>query len=168
MREEANNMHARQLNINVGDQKRKNTVTIQLRTDSYKYTTKSYWRNLKSGCQNDDQFQFHSHIINNLIPITRWYKQSIRKGNGVALEVWMLLAALFTVVGKTNYRDESSTQVVDSIAKWPLAYGKLQRSHTINLDTKKGRHLAGDEWVEKFLVRPISMHQHQHHHHLQW
>jgi hypothetical protein len=25
----------------------------------------------------------------------------------------------------------------------------------INLDGKKGRHLAGDEWVEEFLVRPI-------------
>ena len=30
-----------------------------------------------------------------------------------------------------------------------------QQNHTINLDSKKGRHLAGDEWVEEFLVRPI-------------
>ena len=68
----------------------------------------------------------------------------------------MLLPALFTAVEKTNYRDESFTQVVNSIAKWPLAYRKLyQQNRTINLDAKKGRHLAGDEWVEEFLVRPI-------------
>jgi hypothetical protein len=91
------------------------------------------------------------------MPITRWYKESIRNGNGVALEgVWMLCPALFTAVEKTNYRDESFTQVVNSIAKWPLAYRKLyQQNRTINLDGKKGRHLAGDEWVGEFLVRPI-------------
>ena len=67
----------------------------------------------------------------------------------------MLCPALFTAVGKTNYRDESFTQVVNSIAKWPLAYRKLyQQNRTINWDGKKGSQLAGDEWVEEFLVRP--------------
>ena len=67
----------------------------------------------------------------------------------------MLCPALFTAVEKTNYRDESFTQVVNSIVKWPLAHRKLyKKNRTINLDGKKGSQLAGDEWVE-FLVRPI-------------
>ncbi len=112
---------------------------------------------LSYNCENDEQFKYHSQITNDLMPITRWYKESIRNGNGVALEgVWMLCPALFTAVGETNYRDESFTQVVNSVAKWPLAYRKLyQQNRTINLDVKKGSHLAGDEWVEEFLVRPI-------------
>ena len=111
---------------------------------------------LSYSCQNDEQFQYHFQIINDLMPITKWCKESIRNGK-IALEgVWMLCPALFTAVGKTNYRDESFTQVVNSITKWPLAYRKLyQQNRTINLDGKKGSQLAGDEWVEEFLVRPI-------------
>ena len=37
-----------------------------------------------------------------------------------------------------------------------MAYRKLyQRNRTVNLDGKSGKQLAGDEWVEDFLVRPI-------------
>lgn len=128
------------------------------RTNSHnEILLKSFEEWVSFSCQNDEQFQYHSHIINDLMPITRWYKESIRNGNGVALEgVWMLCPALFTSVAKTNYRDEAFTHVVNSIAKWPLAYRKLyQQNRTVNLDGKQGRQLAGDEWVEEFLVRPI-------------
>ena len=111
------------------------------RTDSHNEILLSKFQEwLSYSCQNDEQFQYHSQIINDLMPKTKWYKESIRNGNGIALEgVWMLCPALFTAVGKTNYRDESFTQVVNSIAKWPLAYRKLyQQNRTINLNGKKG------------------------------
>ena len=110
-----------------------------------------------SHCSKSEQFVYHSQVINELVPITRWYKESIRNGNGIAIEgVWMLLPALYVAVGKTNYKDEAFTQIVNSIAKWPLAFRKLyQQNRTVNLDGKQGRQLAGDEWVEDFLVRPI-------------
>jgi len=110
-----------------------------------------------SHCSKSERFVYHSQVINELVPITRWYKESIRNGNGIAIEgVWMLLPALYVAVGKTNYKDEAFTQIVNSIAKWPLAFRKLyQQNRTVNLDGKQGRQLAGDEWVEDFLVRPI-------------
>ena len=59
-------------------------------------------------------------------------------------------------MGKINYRDEAFSQVVNSIAKWPLAYRLMyQQNRTVNLDGHQGRQLAGDEWVEDFLVRPV-------------
>lgn len=105
----------------------------------------------------DEQFAYQSNIVNNLMPITRWYKESVRYGNGVALEgVWMLCPSLYCALGKINYRDESFTMIVNSIAKWPLAYRKMyQRNRTVSLDGKRGRNLAGDEWVEGHLVRPV-------------
>ena len=117
------------------------------RTDSHNEILLNKFQEwLSYSCQNDEQFQYHSQRINDLMPIIKWYKEG----------VWMLCPALFTAVGKTNYRDESFTQVVNSIAKWPLAYRKLyQQNRTINLNGKKGSQLAGDEWVEEFLVRSI-------------
>ena len=96
----------------------------------------------------DKQFEYQSQIVNDLMPIT---------GNGMAIEVvWMTLPALYIQVGKTNYKDEAFTQFVNSIAKWPVAYRKMfQMNKTINLDGKKGRQLAGDKWVEDYLVHPI-------------
>ena len=107
--------------------------------------------------KNDKQASYHLEIINDLVPITKWYKESIRQGNGISLEgVWMLCPALFCQVGKINYRDEAFTQIVNSIAKWPLAYRKLyQQNRTVNLSGNVGRQLAGDEWVEGYLVRPV-------------
>jgi hypothetical protein len=68
----------------------------------------------------------------------------------------MLCPALFCQVGKINYRDEAFAQIVNSIAKWPLAYRKLyQQNGTVNLSGNVGRQLAGDEWVEEYLVRPV-------------
>ena len=110
-----------------------------------------------TSCLEEEQFHYHSNIVNELIPITRWYKESVRYGNGIAIEgVWMLCPALYCAVGKTNYKDEAFTHVVNSIAKWPIAYRKMyQQNRTINLDGSKGRQLAGDEWVEEYLVRPV-------------
>ena len=57
---------------------------------------------------------------------------------------------------KTNYRDEAFTHTVNAIAKWPLAYRLMyQRNRTFNLDGKDGKQLAGDEWVEDYLVCPV-------------
>ncbi len=40
--------------------------------------------------KNDQQFRYHSETVNDLMPLTRWYKESVRNGNGLALEgVWM-------------------------------------------------------------------------------
>ena len=105
----------------------------------------------------DNQFAYQSQIVNELMPITRWYKESIRNGNGMAIEgVWMLCPQLYTPLRKVNYRDESFTMVVNTIAKWPLAYRKMyQQNRCVNVNGKKGRQLAGDEWVESHLVRPI-------------
>ena len=107
--------------------------------------------------KNDKHASRHLEIINDLVPITKWYKESIRQGNGISVEgVWMLCPALFCQVGKTNYHDEAFTQIVNSIAKWPLVYRKLyQQNRTVNLSGNVGRQLAGDEWVEEYLVRPV-------------
>ena len=104
------------------------------------------WIQEQSG--KDKQFEYQSQVVNDLMPIT---------GNGMAIEVvWMTLPALYIQVGKTNYKDEAFTQFVNSIAKWPVAYRKMfQMNRTINLDGKKGRQLAGDKWVEDYLVHPI-------------
>ena len=100
---------------------------------------------------------YQLEIINDLMPITRWYKESVRQGNGSSIEaVWMLCPPLFCQVGKTNYRDEAFTHSVNSVAKWPLAYRKLyNQNRTVNLHGKIGHQLAGDEWVEEYLVRPV-------------
>lgn len=104
----------------------------------------------------DKQASHHFEIVNDLVPITRWYKESVHQGNGLSIEgVWMLCPALFCQVGKINYRDEAFTQI-NTIAKWPLAYRKLyQQNRTVNLDGAVGQQLAGDEWVEEYLVRPV-------------
>ncbi len=68
----------------------------------------------------------------------------------------MLCPALYCAIGKTNYKNEAFTHVVNGIAKWPIAYRKMyQQNRMINLDGSKGRQLAGDEWVEEYLVRPV-------------
>lgn len=105
----------------------------------------------------DAQFSYHMDILENLMPVTRWYKESVRNGNGMAIEgVWMLCPPIYAQVGKTNYRDESFTQLVNCLSKWPLAYRMMyQQNRTINLDGKEGRQLAGDEWVESYLVMPV-------------
>ena len=47
-----------------------------------------------SHCSKSEQFVYHSQVINELVPITRWYKESIRNGNGIAIEgVWMLFTS---------------------------------------------------------------------------
>ena len=99
--------------------------------------------------------QYQVEIANELIPISRWYRECIR--NGEAIEgVWMLLPALYAQVGKTNYRDESLTHLTNVLGKWPLAYRKMyQRNRTINLDGRQGKQLAGDEWVENHLAAPV-------------
>ena len=107
--------------------------------------------------KSDQVFRYHSQAVNTLMPLTRWYKESARYGNGVALEgVWMICPALYCQMGKINYRDEAFTHTVNAIAKWPNAYRLMyQRNRTVNLEGKQGRQLAGDEWVEDFLVRPV-------------
>lgn len=68
----------------------------------------------------------------------------------------MICPALFSQMHKTNYRDEAFTHTVNAIAKWPLAYRLMyQRNRTVSLDGKDGKQLAGDEWVEDYLVRPV-------------
>ena len=112
---------------------------------------------LKEKESEDDVFKYHSQNINDLMPITRWHKESIRYGNGIAIEgVWMLCPGLYAHMGKINYRDEAFTHTVNAIANWPLAYRLMYRQNrTVNLDGKKGRQLAGDEWVEEYIVRPV-------------
>lgn len=107
--------------------------------------------------KSDEVARYHLQFTDELMPITRWYKESIRNGNGMAIEgVWMLCPGIYTQMGKTNYRDESFTQIVNTIAKWPLAYRMMyQQNRTVNLDNQQGKQLAGDEWVEDFLVRPV-------------
>ena len=105
----------------------------------------------------DAVFKYHSTFVNDLMPITRWCKESTRYGNGVSMEgVWMLCPPLYSQLGKTNYRDEAFTQCVNAVAHLPLAYRKMyQQNRSVNVDGKLGRQLAGDEWVEDFLVRPV-------------
>lgn len=81
------------------------------------------WIQEQSGIYKDKQFEYHSQVVNELMPITKWYKESVRFENGMAIEgVWMTLPALYIQVGKTNYKDKAFTQVVNSIAKLPVAY----------------------------------------------
>ena len=68
----------------------------------------------------------------------------------------MICPALFSQMNKTNYRDEAFTHTVNAIAKWPLAYRLMyQQNRTVSLDGTQGKQLAGDEWVEDYLVRPV-------------
>ena len=78
-------------------------------------------------------------------------------GNGKAIEdVWMICPALFSQMNKTNCRDEAFTHTVNAIAKWPLAYRLMyQQNRTVSLDGTQGKQLAGDEWVEDYLVHPV-------------
>lgn len=112
---------------------------------------------IRDNKSSDAVFSYHSTFVNDLMPITRWCKESTRYGNGLSMEgVWMLLPQLYVQVGKTNYRDEAFTQCVNSIAHLPLAYRKMyQQNRSVNVDGKQGRQLAGDEWVESYLVRPV-------------
>lgn len=100
----------------------------------------------------DEVFSYHMDVVENLVPITWWYKESVRNGNGMAIEgVWMLCPPLYAQVGKTNYRDESFTQI-----EWPLAYRMMYwQNRTVSLNGNEGRQLAEDEWVEGYLVAPI-------------
>ena len=60
--------------------------------------------------KSDQVFRYHSEAVNILMPLTRWYKESVRYGNGVALEgVWMICPALYSQMGKINCRDEAFT-----------------------------------------------------------
>lgn len=105
----------------------------------------------------DVQFKYQSQVVNELMPITRWYKESVRYGNGLAVEgVWMMCPQLYASLNKINYRDESFTMTVNCLAKWPLAYRKMyQQNRSVNINGNKGRQLAGDEWVEGYLVAPV-------------
>jgi hypothetical protein len=105
----------------------------------------------------DQQFAYQIQVTDELMPITRWYKESIRNGNGISMEaVWMLCPKIYAQVGKTNYRDESFTQNVNVLSKWPVAYRRMyQQNRTVNVNGRKGKQLAGDEWVEGYLVRPV-------------
>ena len=105
----------------------------------------------------DAVFSYHATFIKDLMPIMRWCKESTRYGNGLSMEdVWMLLPQLYAQVGKTNYRDEAFTQYVYAVAHLPLAYRKMyQQNRSVNVDGRQGRQLAGDEWVESYLIRPV-------------
>ena len=106
--------------------------------------------------KSDQVFRYHSEAVNTLMPLTRWYKESVRYGNGVALEGVWICPALYSQMGKINYHAEAFTHTVNAIAKWPKAYRLMyQRNRTVNLHGKQGQQLAGDEWVEDFLVRAV-------------
>ena len=98
--------------------------------------------NVEDNKTNDEVFRCQSQIINDLMPQTRWYKESVRFGNGLAIEgVWMICPALYLQMGKINYRDKAFTHTVNAIAKWRRAFRLMyQRNKTINLDGKQGRH----------------------------
>jgi len=105
----------------------------------------------------DEQFAYQIQVTEELVPITRWYKESVRNGNGISIEgVWMLCPEIYAQVGKTNYRDESFTQNVNALSKWPIAYRRMyHQNRTVNLNGTEGKQLAGDEWVEGYLVSPV-------------
>lgn len=68
----------------------------------------------------------------------------------------MICPAIYPQVGKFNYRDESFSHIVNFLRKWPLAYRLMYRQNrTVNVNGRAGRQLAGDEWVEEHLVRPV-------------
>lgn len=112
---------------------------------------------LKGEEEQDEVFKYNSQIVNDLMPITRWYKEAVRYGNGTAIKgVWMICPALYAQMGKINYRDEAFIHTVNAISKWPEAYRLIYRQNrTVNLNGTKGNQLAGDEWVEEYLVRPV-------------
>ncbi len=91
------------------------------------------WKNIKclEGITESHEAHYQAEIANELIPISRWYRESVRNGNGEAIEgVWMLLPAIYAQIVKTNYRDESLTHLTNVLAKWPLAYTRMyQRMH---------------------------------------
>ena len=46
--------------------------------------------------------------------------------------------------------------LVNAIAKWPYAYRLMyQQNKTVNCNGGNGKQLAGDEWVEDYLVKPV-------------
>lgn len=128
-----------------------------LLTGSHNEILLEKWEEWLHSIKENPQANYQAEFANELIPISRWYRESVRNGNGEAIEgVWMLCPALYAQVGKTNYRDESLTHLTNVLGKWPLAYRYMyQRNRTVNLDGKQGRQLAGDEWVEGHLVCPV-------------
>jgi hypothetical protein len=68
----------------------------------------------------------------------------------------MICPAIYTQAGKFTYRDESFSHIVNFSCKWPLAYRLMYRQNrTVNVEGRVGTQLAGDEWVEEHLVRPV-------------
>lgn len=65
---------------------------------------KQWWSVLDKDCH----FHFHYQFVNDLMPITRWYKESIRYGNGEAVEGVWLCPQLYSTLNKVKYRDETS------------------------------------------------------------
>ena len=107
--------------------------------------------------RSDKMANYHTNLANDILPIRRWYKESVWHGNGKALKaIWMVCPAIYAHAGKFNYRDESFAHIVNFSCKWPLAYWLMYRQNrTVNMEGRVGKQLAGDEWVEEHLVRPI-------------
>lgn len=130
-----------------------------LQSESHNSILLEKWSEWLKAIKDNPQAKYQAQFANELIPISRWYKESVRNGNGEAIEgVWMLCPALYAQIGKTNYSDESLTYLTNVLAKWPLAYRYMYlRNRSVNLDGKQGKQLAGDEWVEDHLVCPVKM-----------
>ena len=107
----------------------------------------------------DHEANYQAKLANDILPLRRWYKESVRHGNGKAIEaVWMVCPAMYAQCGKYNYRDESFSHIVNFARKWPIAYRLMYRQNrTVNVDGRVGKQLGGDEWVEEHLVRPVKM-----------
>ena len=68
--------------------------------------------------QTDKMAHYHMNLANQILPIRRWYKESIRHGNGKAVEaIWMICPAIYAQTGKFNYRDESFSHIVNFSCK---------------------------------------------------
>ena len=81
------------------------------------------WKWIEDNKTNDEVFRYQSQIINDLMPLRRWYEESVRFGNGLTIEeVWTICPALYSQMGKINYRDEAFTHSENAIAKWPCAF----------------------------------------------
>lgn len=92
-------------------------------------------------------------------PFMSMFYASIRYQNGLQREAaWMLAAPLFAQLCKKNYLAEAIAHLVNIVAVWPPLIQEIMRKNcSISVTGRYGHCIALDEYVEKYVVKPLKI-----------
>lgn len=112
---------------------------------------------LEDGVAEDTSFKYHAELITIYAPILELYCCATEHGDAVRREaVWLALLPIFCWLRTKNYWTESLVQVVNFIARWPLAVRKvMQQNCSISVRGNKGANIDLDEYVDTYIVQPL-------------